>query len=185
VAAELPAGMVRSAARDAGLPRVLGRPAESVAEFQALYLEQFPALVRYGLRTVRDPDVARELAQEAFTRLLARWRDAADPGAYVFVIFTNLVRHHWRSLDRERGALRSLLVVGRRETEGPGRAGEVAAAVRDLPPALREPVLLHYFGDLLVEDVARALDRPVGTVKRQLYEGRALLRDSLREVWHG
>jgi DNA-directed RNA polymerase specialized sigma24 family protein len=37
------------------------------------------------------------------------------------------------------------------------------------------PVLLHYSADLSVADVAAALHRPVGTIKRSLNEGRAML----------
>ena len=168
-----------------GVPRVLGRSASSMAAFQALYVESFPGLVRYANRAVHDPDLASELAQEAFTRLLARWRDAAEPGAYVFVILTNLIRNHWRRLDRERGALWALLVTSRREVDPADPAAAVADAVGRLPAKLREPVLLHYFADMAIDDVARVLGRPVGTVKRQLHEARGALHGSLREVPRG
>jgi RNA polymerase sigma-70 factor (ECF subfamily) len=55
----------------------------------------------------------------------------------------------------------------------------VLAAVRALPERLRVVVLLHYYADLPVADVAKALRRPVGSVKRQLNEARALLSHSL------
>jgi len=162
------------------VPRVLGRSAASMAAFQELYVEQFPSLVRYATRALRDPDLACELAQEAYTRLLARWRNADDPGAYVYVILTNLIRNHWRSVDRERSAVSSLVVTTVEAAEA-SRAAEVRDAIDRLPRKLREPVLLHYVADLAVDDVARALGRPLGTVKRQLHEGRALLHDTLRE----
>lgn len=160
------------------LPRVLGRSAGTMAAFQVLYVEQFPALVRYGTRALRDQDLAAELAQEAFTRLLARWRDADDPAAYVYVVLTNLIRNHWRTRDRERAALRSLVVTARRDVSHDGGTYD---AVWRLPKKLRDPVLLHYVADLPIEDVARALGRPVGSVKRQLHEARTLLHESLRE----
>ena len=163
------------------VPRVLGRSAASVTAFQDLYVAQFPALVRYATRALRDPDVAAELAQEAYTRLLTRWRDADDPAAYVYVILTNLIRNHWRTVDRERSAVSSLVATGRDAVEE-SRAGEVRDAIDRLPRKLREPVLLHYVADLAVDDVARALGRPLGTVKRQMHEARALLQTSLREV---
>lgn len=181
--AEVSSGRV-AAYTSSPLPRVLGRSTTTMAAFQDLYLEQFPSLVRYGSRALRDPDLACELAQEAFTRLLARWRDAADPGAYVYVILTNLIRNHWRTLDRERSAVSSLVVTTRTETDPP-YTGEVRDAIDRLPKKLRDPVLLHYVADLAIDDVARALGRPVGSVKRQLHEARALLHDSLREVHRG
>lgn len=180
MAAEVSARAARVA--PSALPRVLGRSPATVAAFQALYVEQFPALVRYATRALRDPDVAAELAQEAYTRLLTRWRDANDPGAYVYVILTNLIRNHWRTLDRERSAVSSLAVTTPEVAAESSRAADVRDAIDRLPRKLREPVLLHYVADLAIEDVARALGRPLGTVKRQLHEARALLHDTLREA---
>jgi len=178
--ADLTLARARHDARDDGLPRVLGRSAASVEAFQAVYVAKFPALVRYATRVCGDSDLATELAQEAFTRLVARWRDADDPAAYVFVVLTNLLRNHWRALERERGALRSLQVTSREDVDPADAA--LADAVGRLPAKWREPVLLHYFADMAIDEVARALGRPVGTVKRQLHEARLALHDSLREV---
>ena len=47
--------------------------------------------------------------------------------------------------------------------------------VQRLPVRLREVVLLHYYADLPIEQVAAAVHRPVGTVKRRLHEARAAL----------
>jgi RNA polymerase sigma-70 factor (ECF subfamily) len=166
-----------------GLPHVLGRSPASVQAFQEVYLDSFPALVAYATRTLHDRELARELVQEAFTRLLTRWRHVDDPGAYAYLIVTNLIRNHWRSRDRERGALRSLLVI--RRDVAPSGGGDVADAVSRLPAKLRDAVLLHYYGDRSVEEVAKLLGRPPGTVKRQLHEARTLLHESLREPTDG
>jgi RNA polymerase sigma-70 factor (ECF subfamily) len=54
-------------------------------------------------------------------------------------------------------------------------------AVERLPAHLRSVVLLHYYADLPVEDVARALRRPLGTVKRRLLDARKVLSATLRD----
>jgi RNA polymerase sigma-70 factor (ECF subfamily) len=171
----------RTAPTASPLPRVLGRSAATMAAFQDLYVEQFPSLVRYATRALHDADLAGELVQEAYTKLLARWRDADDPGAYVYVILTNLIRNHWRSVDRERSAVSSLRVTTA-EAEAASRAHEVRDAIDRLPRKLRELVLLRYVADLPMDEVARALGRPLGTVKRQLHEARTLLHDTLGEA---
>lgn len=158
----------------------MARPAGDTSRLQELYRAEFPALVRYATRLLGDVHLAHELTQEAFTKLIASGQHADDPAAYVFVVLTNLIRTHWRSRDRERGALRTVHLL-RRETE-PGPRREVADAVERLPARLREPVLLFYFADLSVEEVARALGRPLGTVKRQLHQARVALHGALREV---
>ena len=56
------------------------------------------------------------------------------------------------------------------------------AAVERLPKKLRDVVLLHYWSDLTVTDVAAAVGRPAGTVKRQLSEARALLAGEVADA---
>jgi len=51
--------------------------------------------------------------------------------------------------------------------------------VERLPAKLRPAVLLHYFADLPIDEVAHVLHRPTGTVKRHLHEARQLLLDAL------
>ncbi|HEU0130355.1 MAG TPA: sigma-70 family RNA polymerase sigma factor [Mycobacteriales bacterium] len=160
-------------------PRVVGMAASTVREFHDLYLREFPNLTRYAARLVDDRDLANELTQDAFTRLFARWRRVDDPGAYVFLILTNLVRDHWRRRDRERRALRWLRPAPPREPSS--REAAVVEGVERLPARLREPVLLHYYADLPVESVAATLGRPLGTVKRQLHEARTLIEQYLRD----
>lgn len=159
---------------DTGLPRVVGLSPAVVAQFHELYRAEFPSLMRYCQRVVGEQALAADLTQEAFTRLFARWRGVREPREYLFLVLTNLIRNHWRSKGRERTALGRLA--------GPpavSRGFEQAHAVRDaverLPKRLREVVLLHYFADCSVDELANVLDRPVGTVKRQLHEARQLL----------
>jgi len=48
-----------------------------------------------------------------------------------------------------------------------------------LPELYRVPVVLRYFNDLSLEEVAAVTGRPVSTVGVQLLRGRALLRKTL------
>jgi RNA polymerase sigma-70 factor, ECF subfamily len=56
------------------------------------------------------------------------------------------------------------------------RATELRAAVTALPEPYREVVALRFFGDATLEEIARVTDRPLGTVKTNLYRGLARLR---------
>lgn len=165
---------VAGRAADDPLPRVVGLSPAVVAQFRELYRAEFPQLLRYCERVVQDRAQAADLTQEAFTRLFARWRGVREPRDYLFLVLTNLIRNHWRSLGRERAAMARL-----GDAPVQQRGFEQAQAVRDaverLPKRLREVVLLHYFADCSVEDLAGVLERPVGTVKRQLHEARQLL----------
>jgi RNA polymerase sigma-70 factor (ECF subfamily) len=163
---------VDTAASDAS-PAVV--PADE-AEFRLLYEEHFGRVAGYALSLVGDAGAATDVAQEAFTRLFARWGRVRDPRAWVYFVATNLATDHWRRSQRDRAlgdALRSVT---------PAQDGPHDPWLRDLvdrlPAPLRQAVLLHYYADLPVDEVARLVHRPVGTVKRRLHEARRLLADS-------
>ena len=160
-----------------GLPSLPGVSAAAQQDFAALYTAEFGRLAGYLTSLTGNPDVAREAAQEAFTRLFARWRKVSEPRGFVYVVATNIVKHHWRQGGRERNAVTSLGITTEhgRDAHDPW----LRDLVDRLPERLREVVLLHYYADLPVADVAVAVRRPVGTVKRRLHEARALLSDAV------
>ena len=171
------AGAGGGAAGVAALPALPGVSAAVQEEFAALYTAEFGRLAGYLTSLTGNADVAREAAQEAFTRLFARWRKVGEPRGFVYVVGTNLCRHHWRQTGRERTAVASLGVTS--ATGRPAHDPWLRDLVERLPLRLREVVLLHYYADLPVAEVALATHRPVGTVKRRLHEARALLADAV------
>jgi RNA polymerase sigma-70 factor, ECF subfamily len=162
---------------DDALPSLPGVGTRAEADFAELYGAEFPRLAGYLTSITGDPDVAREATQEAFTRLFARWRKVQEPRAFVYVVGTNLCKRHWRQGGRERSAVASLGVTS--EHDRTDHDPWLRDLVERLPGHLREAVLLHYYADLPVAEVAAALRRPVGTVKRRLHEARALLSDAV------
>lgn len=148
------------------------------AEQEALCRLQFRPLVGYLCSMTGDPELAEELAQEAFVRLFARWYLVRHPQAYLYLTATNLVRAHWRRRRTERDARR--LDSGR---ESPDSVAPYDPALADalarLPRRQREVVVLHYLVDLPVADVAAHLHLAPGSVKRLLHHARAALAQSL------
>ena len=145
-------------------------------EFRTLYAELFPGLFGYAYQLLRDEEVARDVAQEAFTELLSRWVTVREPRPYLFRIVTHLARDAWKSHGRQRRLLSRLVD---RDPSVAGPDSSVADAVRRLPSRYREIVLLFYYADLPLCEVARAVRRPEGSVKRLLSEARVRLARSL------
>jgi RNA polymerase sigma-70 factor (ECF subfamily) len=162
------------------LPSLPGVSAQCAQDFAALYTAEFPRLAGYLTALTGNVDVGREAAQEAFTRLFARWRSVREPRAFAYVVGTNLCRHHWKQAGRERTAVQALGAA--LPTDGPAYDPWLRDLVHRLPVRLREVVLLHYYADLPIAQVAAAIHRPVGTVKRRLHEARAALAAAAAEA---
>ena len=148
-------------------------------EFGELFRAEFPRLAGYCLRLLSDEQLARDTAQEALVRVWSRWRAVADPRAYAYVVATNLARAEWRRRSNGRVLLRRL--AGAHDDVHHDRDSSLLDAVRRLPPRLRDPVLLHYFADLPLAEVATVLDRPVGSVKQRLHQARGELATMLED----
>lgn len=147
-------------------------------EFRAFYAGEYADVAGYCLALTSDPALADELAQEALTEVYVRWTRLRTPRGYAFRVARNLARDHWRRRDRELATWSDLAAHATNDTT---LDGTVWDAVRRLPVAQRDVVVLHYLYDLPIADIATAIRRPPGTVKRRLHEGRALLASALEE----
>ncbi|GAA2065107.1 RNA polymerase sigma factor [Catenulispora yoronensis] len=146
-----------------------------------LFTDLYPALAGWCRRLVDDDGTAHEIASEAFTRLWSHWTAVQEPRGFLYVTAANLVRDHWRKLDRERRALRQATAEAELDQyrEGADASVPVRMLVRSLPERLRTPVLLYYYADLPVREIARLTRRKEGTVKSDLHAARELLRAGL------
>ena len=103
-------------------------------EFDALYDEVFPPLYRYCHRLTGDPDVAEDVAQEAFVRLLDRRVIGERPAlrVWLFKVATHLIRDRWRVSENRRRLLQINPVTpgGTPDPEQALERGEDVASVR-------------------------------------------------------
>ena len=158
---------------------VEGVDADAVEE---LFKGVYPKLAGWVRRLVDDDDTAHEIASEAFVRLLARWTKVDSPQSYLYMIATNLIRDHWRKTERERRALRNVTAGSAGDPVAfPVHDVDVRNLIASLPPRLRDPFLLHYYGGFGLKEVASLLHRPEGTIKADLFAARARLKTALGE----
>lgn len=159
--------------------------------FAALFDSHFAEIHRYLSRRV-GPDGANELASEVFLIAFER-RDRLDRAGdrarpWLFGIASNLLLHHWRSERRQllayaRTGVDPIILDGmqavdaRVDAQGAGPA--IAAALAHLASKDREVLLLLAWADLSYEEIARALDIPIGTVRSRLSRARRQVRERL------
>jgi RNA polymerase sigma-70 factor (ECF subfamily) len=154
-----------------------------------LYHACYRRLVTQVYAFTTDLTEAQDVVQEAFARALARPRGLADldnPEAWLRTVAVNVVRRRWR----RRKLLDAVLLRDRpvarfvEPPPGPERA-DLRDALATLPATYREVVVLHYFADLPVEEVAALLEVPTGTVKSRLSRARTALADRLGDYRSG
>ena len=154
------------------------------AAFSALFRAEYVRTTRTVFLVLHDRGHAEEVAQDAFMQLLDRWTTVSSydqPGAWVRRVAIRMAVRHLR-----RDRMRSLLE--RRTQVDPDPAGdlalpqtEVLAAVRQLPTNQRVAVVLHYFEDRPVADIAEALGCAPATARVHLHKARQRLASILQE----
>jgi DNA-directed RNA polymerase specialized sigma24 family protein len=67
----------------------------------SVYDAEFGRLAGWTTKLVGDPDLAHDLATEAFVKMLRNWSTVREPCAWLYVTAANLVRDHWRKRGHE------------------------------------------------------------------------------------
>ncbi len=159
-------------------------------------------LFGYALRATGNAELAQDLVQETFLRIvqrLGRYDDQGKFEAWLFRILGNLVRDHGRSLARHPTQSTVIESDGERmemtdELAGKGptpfepihqreEVDALQSALRKLPEADRQILLLRHFADMPFKDIARTLNCPIGTVLARAHRALGKLR-GLMEVGH-
>ncbi|MDQ3981368.1 MAG: SigE family RNA polymerase sigma factor [Actinomycetota bacterium] len=148
------------------------------AEFQRFYEAEAMRLARFALLLCGDRDRAADLVQEAMLRAYRSWGriEGDDPAPYVRRVVVNLVRNDFRKkrADRERAVPAEQAVPS--HAQGVEDALFVTQALCSLSPIRRAVLVLRFYEDLSEAEVARVLDRPVGTVKSDIHRSLKRLR---------
>ncbi len=154
------------------------------AAVREIYDVHYARLAGWTAKLVGDPDLAHDVATEAFLKLFRDFSRVDDPRPWLYTVCANLVRDHWRKRGRE--ALAYQRHEAGRDDFTPDPDHATALTVRDavqaLPDRLRVVVMLHYFADLPVATVARQIEKSEGTVKRDLFDARQRMAQMLGEI---
>lgn len=133
---------------------------------------------------VGDPEVADDLVGEAIARTLPRWRAGSvdDAAAYVRRTVVNLASRRWRrrALGRRQDRWASEWAAPDPEpAEVLAERDRTLRAVMRLPVRRRAVVLLRFYEDLPLAQIAVVLGVAEGTVKSQLSRALEQLREEL------
>ena len=136
---------------------------------------------RMAVMMLRDAGRAEEVTQEIFLKLwrvLPAYDGRAAPSTWLYTI----ARNTCLSALRADACRRTQPLEESPEPAVPNRAAEDAElreCLARLPQAQREAITLFYLEEKSIEDVARLLDLPEGTVKSHLHRARRALGEMM------
>jgi RNA polymerase sigma-70 factor, ECF subfamily len=172
--------------------------------FDALVLKYQHKLVKLVMRYVRNPAEAEDIAQEAFIkayRALPQFRGDSAFYTWLYRIAINTAKNAVVSrdrspveydLDRNNNDESYEMQARMKDSETPEGLvltdeirSTVNAAIDALPEDLRTAIVLRELEGLSYEEIAAAMDCPVGTVRSRIFRAREAIDRRLREVFEG
>jgi len=162
--------------------------ARGQVDFQSFYVQAWPRLVGQLYPLTGDLAAAEDAVQEAMLAAAGRWQRISGYDAPEAWVRRVALRRAANGFRRARRQAALLVRLGPPPAVPPLEPDDRALveALATLPRKYREVVVLHHLVDLPVEQVARELGIPSGTVKARLAEGRRrlalLLNDELDDT---
>ena len=158
--------------------------------FDLLVLKYQHKIVNLVMRYVRDPELALDIAQEAFIkayRALPRFRGDSAFYTWMYRIAVNTAKNHLAAQrrrpmdveldlqDPEQYDLHAKL----KETDTPEGVTlsqelqrAVEKAIAGLPDDLRTAIILRELDGMSYEEIAQTMECPVGTVRSRIFRAR-------------
>jgi RNA polymerase sigma factor (sigma-70 family) len=168
---------------------LIERSLRNPQEFAAIFDRHWPSIHAYctSRAAAAGEDIAAEVFRRAFDHRGRYDRRLQDARPWLYGIATNLLRHHYRSTQRGDRAGRRALALAELETsaqpfdelEAQLLGPALTQALQSLPEVDREALLLLAWAELDYQEIARALDIPVGTVRSRIHRARARVREQI------
>ena len=149
-------------------------------ELEQYIIENQEHFYRLAYSYVKDRDAALDVVQNAVLKALTHWKSLRNP-AYLKTWFYRILINE--GLNYIRKNRRIVPATGLREQPAPeedipGKL-DVYAAVERLSPKLRTIVVLRFFEDMSLQEIAEATALNLNTVKTRLYHALKILKKDM------
>lgn len=154
-----------------------------------LYERHAPQAHRLAFLMIGDQEEASDVVQDAFVRLVVRFRDLRHPEAFEWYLrrtVINLCRDRQRRTRSERARAQRLESESQRAVHLSSTTDSgLIDLLRELPHRQKAAIVLRYFEDLSVEDVAKLMGCSNSAIKSLVNRGMRTLRDGMSrgEPW--
>ena len=151
--------------------------------FDALYRRHKDFVLRVALRFAPDVDTALDVLQDTFVQLLRRFPPSGEGlrlTAKMTTLLYPIARNAAISAQRKASGLPLAREVAPDNLPAPParETDDICRLLAELPAGQREALTLRFVDGLTLEEIARVLDIPLGTVKSRLHLGIAALKSS-------
>lgn len=149
--------------------------------FEALYLRYRDWVTALAFRFTQDNDLALDVLQETFLYFLKKFPGfvlTAQLKTFLYPVVKNLSIAARRKTQRHQSTETELAALEHApalETI-PSDSGELTVVLASLPAEQREVLLLRFVDGLSLNEIAQAMEIPLGTVKSRLHNALASLR---------
>lgn len=168
------------------MPPVSAKVGNRQRQFEAMVRAHTQDLYRFAWWLCGDDARAQDLVQETLLRAWRALGSLRDGAAIKPWLLTILRREHARGFERKTFDLTELddTIPDEADSgpEGAGSDAQVRAAILQLEPKYREPLLMQALGGFSCEEIARELGSKPGAVMTQLFRARQKLRALLESA---
>ncbi len=154
--------------------QVMGEDVTLTETFEGLYRNSVGEMTRVAYLITGSTHTAEEITHDAFIAVRRRWDSIRNPKAYLRKTVVNRSRSHLRRLRTQRNA-----PIGPPRQVVIDDIDETWQLIQQLPPKRKTAIVLRYYLDMPIDEIAEVMNTRPGTVKSLLYRGRETLRQEL------
>ncbi|WP_243355496.1 sigma-70 family RNA polymerase sigma factor [Bacillus litorisediminis] len=160
-----------------------------IEQLMELYAEKV-YLLAYSF--VKDRGLAEDISQEVFLKAykyLGRFRGESSLKSWIYRITVNTSKDFLKKKSLKQLLLKSSFLENFKRTESTessflkaDRNEQLLQTIINLPMKYREVIVLHYFYDVKINELAQTLELNSNTVKTRLSRGRDILKRRMQAM---
>jgi len=155
-------------------------------------IEEHKGLVRSIIKKIvgsYNEDIEQEVYIKTW-RSLSEYQEQGKLRSWIAAIASSVCKDYFKSSSyhqnvsevRDEGLLETRAVAPSQErvVEAKARQKIILKAIDELPAKMKKVIILYEFEDYTIEQIAKKLAEPEGTIKSRLYNARKILAEKLK-----
>jgi RNA polymerase sigma-70 factor, ECF subfamily len=162
-------------------------------QFGHIYDQYIDKIYRFVFLKVNSQEIAEDVTSKVFLKGWESFKNQGleikNPGAFLYQIARNAVIDHYR----DKGRTKIVPMDANSELKDPGTSAQEEAilsadilnirkAIQKLGKEHQNILIWHYLDDMSIDEIAKLLGRPAGTVRVMLHRGLKDLKEIIQEA---